>query len=36
MDYWDKEERVHSLSLEEEEARKEAREMYKKWVLAEV
>ena len=36
MDYWDKEERVRSLSLEEEEARKEAREMYKKWVLAEV
>ncbi|RVW68790.1 hypothetical protein CK203_060970 [Vitis vinifera] len=36
MDYWDKEERVRSLSLEEEEeARKEAREMYKKWVLLE-
>ena len=30
MDYWDKEERVRSLSLEEEEARKEARESYKK------
>ncbi|KAJ9682277.1 hypothetical protein PVL29_018249 [Vitis rotundifolia] len=35
MDYWDKEESVHSLYLEEEEARKEAREMYKKWVLLE-
>ncbi|RVW77230.1 putative ribonuclease H protein [Vitis vinifera] len=29
------EERVRELSLEEEEARKEAREMYKKWVLLE-
>ncbi|RVX16237.1 hypothetical protein CK203_014500 [Vitis vinifera] len=35
MDFWDKEESVRSLSLEEEEARKEAREMYKKWVLLE-
>ena len=35
MDFWDKEERVHELSLEEEEVRKEAREMYKKWVLLE-
>ena len=35
MDFWDKEERVRVLSLEEEEARKEAREMYKKWVLLE-
>ncbi|RVW40789.1 hypothetical protein CK203_080684 [Vitis vinifera] len=35
LDFWDKEERVRELSLEEEEARKEAREMYKKWVLLE-
>ncbi|RVW99876.1 LINE-1 reverse transcriptase-like [Vitis vinifera] len=35
LDLWDKEERVRELSLEEEEARKEAREMYKKWVLLE-
>ncbi|RVX12904.1 Transposon TX1 uncharacterized 149 kDa protein [Vitis vinifera] len=35
MDFWDKEESVRALSLEEEEARKEAREMYKKWVLLE-
>ena len=35
MDFWDKEERVRVLSLEEEEARKEAREMYKKWVFLE-
>ena len=35
MDSWDKEESVRSLSLEEEETRKEAREMYKKWVLLE-
>ena len=35
MDFWDKEERVRELSLEEEEPRKEAREMYKKWVLLE-
>ena len=35
MDYWDKEEGFCSLSLEEEEARKEAREMHKKWVLLE-
>ena len=28
MDFWNKEESVHSLSLEEEEARKEARETY--------
>ena len=35
MDFWDKEERVRELSLEEEETRKEAREMYKKWVLLE-
>ena len=30
MDYQDKEEGVRSLSLEKEEARKEARESYKK------
>ncbi|RVW47336.1 hypothetical protein CK203_090338 [Vitis vinifera] len=35
LEFWDKEERVRELSLEEEEARKEAREMYKKWVLLE-
>ena len=35
IDYWDKEERVRSLSMEEEEARKEVRELYKKWVLLE-
>ena len=35
MDFWDKEERVRVLSLEEEEARKEAKEMYKKSVLLE-
>ena len=35
MDFWDKEESVRSLSLEKEEARKEVREMYKKWVLLE-
>ena len=34
-DFWDKKESVCVLSLEEEEARKEAREMYKKWVLLE-
>ena len=35
MDFWDEEESACSLSLEEEEARKEARETYKKWVLLE-
>ena len=35
LDYWDKEERGRSLSMEEEEARKEARKLYKKWVLLE-
>ena len=35
LDYWDKEERGRSLSMEEEEARKEARELYKKWALLE-
>ena len=35
MDFWDKEESACSLSMEEEEARKEARETYKKWVLLE-
>ena len=35
IDYWDKKERVRSLSMEEEEARKEARELYKKWTLLE-
>ena len=35
MDYWDKEERFRLLSLEEEEARKEAKETYKKWDLLE-
>ena len=35
IDYWDKEEGVHFFSLEEDEARKEASESYKKWVLLE-
>ncbi|RVX01630.1 hypothetical protein CK203_024423 [Vitis vinifera] len=35
VDFWDKEENAHSLTMEEEEARKEARETYKKWVLLE-
>ncbi|RVW15593.1 hypothetical protein CK203_077716 [Vitis vinifera] len=35
MDYWDKEERIRSLLVEEEEARKEARETYKKWAFLE-
>ena len=35
MDFWDKEESARSLSMEEEEARKEAGETYKKWVLLE-
>ena len=35
IDYWDKEKRVRSLSMEEEEIRKEARELYKKWALLE-
>ena len=33
VDFWDKEESVRSLSMEEEEARKDTRETYKKWVL---
>ena len=35
MDFWDKVEVSHPLSLKEEEARKDARELYKKWVLLE-
>ncbi|RVW39723.1 LINE-1 reverse transcriptase-like [Vitis vinifera] len=35
IEYWDKEEMVRSLSIEEEEVRKEARELYKKWALLE-
>ena len=35
VDFWDKKESARSLSMEEEEARKEARETYKKWVLLE-
>ena len=35
VDFWDKEESVRSLSMEEEEARKDTRETYKKWVLLE-
>ncbi|XP_034688181.1 uncharacterized protein LOC117916336 [Vitis riparia] len=35
IDYWHKEEGVHFLSLKEDEARKEARESYKKWALLE-
>ena len=33
VDFQDKEESVRSLSMEEEEAQKEARKTYKKWVL---
>ncbi|RVW57097.1 Transposon TX1 uncharacterized 149 kDa protein [Vitis vinifera] len=32
VDFWDKEESARSLSMEEGEARKEARETYKKWM----
>ena len=35
IDYWDKEERGRSLSMEEEKTRKEAMELYKKWALLE-
>lgn len=35
IEYWDKEEMVRSLSIEEEEVRKEAKELYKKWALLE-
>ncbi|RVW92106.1 hypothetical protein CK203_037044 [Vitis vinifera] len=35
VDFWDKKESARSLSMEEEEARKEAKETYKKWVLLE-
>ena len=35
IEYWDKQEMVRSLSIEEEEVRKEARELYKKWALLE-
>ena len=33
VDYWDTKEKTNTLSLEELEARKEAREDYKKWVV---
>ncbi|RVW41716.1 Transposon TX1 uncharacterized 149 kDa protein [Vitis vinifera] len=36
VDFWDKEENAHSLTMEEEEARKEARETYKKWFTEEI
>ena len=35
MEFWDAKEKTSKLSLEELEARKEAREEYKKWVLLE-
>ena len=35
VDFWDKEESAHSLSIEEGEARKEAINIYKRWVLLE-
>ena len=35
VDFWDKDESARSLTMEEEEARKEAKETYKKWVLLE-
>ena len=35
VDYWDTKEKTNTLSLEELEARKEAREDYKKWVVLE-
>ena len=35
MEYWDAKEKINRLSLEELEARNEAREEYKKWVLLE-
>ncbi|RVW86319.1 Transposon TX1 uncharacterized 149 kDa protein [Vitis vinifera] len=35
IEYWDKEAMVRSLSIEEDEVRKEARELYKKWALLE-
>ncbi|RVW78643.1 hypothetical protein CK203_048469 [Vitis vinifera] len=35
MDYWDAKKKTSTLSLEELEVRKEAREDYKKWVLLE-
>lgn len=35
MDFWDKEERACTLSMEDMEARREARKHYKKWVLLE-
>ena len=35
IDYRDKEERGRSLSMEEEETRKKAMELYKKWALLE-
>ena len=35
MDFWDKEETSHPLSLEGEEFRRDARETHKKWVLSE-
>ena len=35
VDFWDKEETSHPLSLEGEESRRDARETHKKWVLSE-
>ena len=35
MEFWDAKEKTNKLSLEEMEAKREAREEYKKWVLLE-
>ena len=35
VEYWDEKEKYSALNLEECEARKEARESYKSWVLRE-
>ena len=35
MNFWDEQEKLRVLSMEEVEARKEAREGFKKWVLME-
>ena len=35
VNFWDIQERSRALSVKEEQARKEAREEYKKWVLME-
>ena len=35
VSYWDSQEKLRSLSMEELEARKEAKEGFKKWALME-